>query len=242
MRCGRFREWLREITAYPTPGKIAEHLRVELAAAEEAPVVADESPRRRHLQRCGRCRERVRRALTYWSLLALYARDVTPGADLELRVGARIRAAAAAGEGPGLAGPLEIPRPRLREAVAATEEEQQLYAEAGGVGVPVGWLRVLVGPGGGEDAPLYPGETVLGRDPSCDVVFEEASVAPRHASIVCAVSPAGGQYFLLDHGAGRTVVNRGDEPVGWIRLHDNDVIELGDVLLKFKVLAGVRAG
>src|SRR5437763_4673425 len=34
MRCGQLQDWLRELTSYPTPHKIASYLKGELAAIE----------------------------------------------------------------------------------------------------------------------------------------------------------------------------------------------------------------
>lgn len=92
------------------------------------------------------------------------------------------------------------------------------------------------------DLTLAPGENVVGRDPGCDLVLDDPSIAPRHATIVCAVSAAGISYFVLDHASpGGTYLNGGDERLSWARLQDNDALRLGDVRLKFKTLVGVPA-
>jgi hypothetical protein len=245
MRCGQLQDWLRELTAYPSPAKISGYLRGELDAIEPGAGEAADSVPRRHLRRCERCRERVRRALKYWSLLALFCRDVKPGPALERRVGDRILADALAGAAAaGTAGgpPPARKRAAVEAAHAASREEEALYHATGGAIPVVGWLLAIAGPSRGADFTLAPGENVIGSGDGCDLVIEDASVAPRHASIVCAVSAAGVSYWLLDHGApGGTFVNGGDERVSWTRLADNDALRLGEVRLKFKALVGVPA-
>jgi hypothetical protein len=242
MRCGQFHDWLRELTASPTPVKIANYLQGELQAVEAEAGGGDESPVRRHLKRCARCHGRVRRALKYWSLIGFFCRDVTPGPGLERRLAERIQAdlaAPALGRLPASVGP----RAAVRAAEAATsEEELSLYREAGGERPALGWVLTLAGPHAGAYRTLAPGENSVGSDPSCDVSLDDASVATRHALIVCAVSAGGASYYLLDLGSeSGTFLNGSDEPLRWVRLEDNDVIRVGCVRLKFKALAGAPA-
>jgi len=247
MRCRSVREWLRELTLHPTPRKIADYLRGEVLAIDEA-AADDEGPRRRHLRRCAACRSHVMRALQYWSLLALYCRDVTPGAAFEARIAARIRAGGAAR--PPATGAIEAagrasrrPREAVRTAVETSSEERGLYREAAGPSAVMGWLLALSGAGAGSDGPLAPGENVIGSDPSCDIVVRDPAVSPRHASVICAVSDAGLACFVLDHASrGGTFVNGGEHRVAWSRLEDGDTLRLGDVRLKFKALAGTPVG
>jgi hypothetical protein len=259
MRCRSVREWLRELSTHPTPRKLSDYLRGELLAVAAEPDAEGESPRRRHLRRCERCREHVRRALQYWSLLALYCRDVTPGPAFEARVAARIRgsgearrrAAAEARDDLALSAvegakrAARRPRAALRAAEGSevSEEERRLYRTAPSEGAVLAWLLALTGPDAGADRPLASGETTIGSDPSCDVVLDDPSIAPRHASIVCAASAAGLACFVLDHGApGGTFVNGGDERVPWARLEDGDVLRFGALRMKFKALAGAPIG
>ncbi len=255
MRCEAFQEWLREVTSYPTPRRIAKHLREELASLDAAreggcAVVGAESPRHRHLRRCTDCRGRVREALKYWSLLALYAQDVMPGTDLELRVRARMQADKAAGLGPcrelvelaegAGSSRLGPPSQGRRFKPAATPVESRFYEDVGG-GLPVvGWLFVCAGAKAGEDLKLAPGENVIGSAQDGTIVLSDATVSPRHISIVCAASGNGVDSFLLVHPeAGQTLYNNAVVDRDWLRLLDNDVIRLGAVSLKFKSLVGV---
>lgn len=235
MRCTQLQDWLRELTAYPTPVKIASYLRGELGAIDSGGPDAANSAPRRHLRRCARCLDRVRRALKYWSLLALFCRDVTPGPSLERRVREKIAATIAQPR------PVTIPvAAGLAGARAACPEEERLYKETAEAIPVVGWILTIAGPRRGMDFTLAPGENAIGTDEDCALVLDDPSVAPRHGSIVCAVSASGVSYYLLDHGApGGTYLNGGDERVTWTRLEDNDVIRVGDVRLKFKALAGV---
>ncbi len=240
MRCAQVQDWLRELTAYPTPQKIANYLQGELAAVETegAAGAADAAASlpRKHLRRCPRCLARMRRALKYWSLLALFGRDVTPGPGLERRLAERLRAPIAATA--SIPAPLPPERPRG----PASAEEESLYRDSAGAVPVTGWLLAVAGRFRGADLNLAPGENAIGRDPACDLVVDDPSVSPRHASIVCAVGAAGIAYFLLDHASERgTFLNGGDARVGWARLEDNDAIRLGDVRLKLKTLVGVPA-
>jgi hypothetical protein len=72
------------------------------------------------------------------------------------------------------------------------------------------------------------GELRLGRAPELDVALDHRSVSREHAKIAC----DGGQARIIDLGSVNGVVIKG-EKVSEARLVSGDVIELGDVLLRY---------
>jgi DNA-binding winged helix-turn-helix (wHTH) protein len=79
---------------------------------------------------------------------------------------------------------------------------------------------------------LADGESVIGRDPSCDVWLDAPRVSRRHASIV--IDPARRAVFLSDLGSTNGTFlrrSRVDRPVA---VADGDEIEVGTVALKFR--------
>ncbi len=72
--------------------------------------------------------------------------------------------------------------------------------------------------------PLERNETVIGRDPSCDIVLAEATASARHARIV---RGAGGYFELEDLGSTNGIVVDG-EVVARLTLQDGDTFVVGD--------------
>jgi diguanylate cyclase (GGDEF)-like protein len=92
------------------------------------------------------------------------------------------------------------------------------------------YLTLLTGPSAGEIFAVERGETVLGRDPEADVVFDDVAVSRRHARIVKEPS---GELILedLDSTNGTFV---GGELVSRRVLRPGDQIQLGpNVLYRF---------
>jgi signal transduction histidine kinase len=85
------------------------------------------------------------------------------------------------------------------------------------------------GPSGRRDFELDRDVTVLGRDPSCDIVLTPVNVSRRHARIIRRLDG----YYLEDLGStGGTLVN--DQAVsGSIRLREGDRIKIGGCTLMF---------
>lgn len=90
-------------------------------------------------------------------------------------------------------------------------------------------LFVLTPPLEGAEFPLpEQGEVRLGRAPDLDIAIDHRSVSREHAALVC----DGGQFRIIDReSVNGVVINR--EKVREARLAPGDVIELGDVLLRF---------
>jgi pSer/pThr/pTyr-binding forkhead associated (FHA) protein len=90
-------------------------------------------------------------------------------------------------------------------------------------------LFVLTAPvAGAEFALPERGELRIGRAPELDVTLDHRSVSREHAKLVCDA----GEVRVLDRGSVNGVVVNG-EKVSDARLAPGDVIELGDVLLRF---------
>jgi serine phosphatase RsbU (regulator of sigma subunit) len=72
-------------------------------------------------------------------------------------------------------------------------------------------------------------ETILGRDPACDVVFRERTISRRHARVV----QRDGRYFIEDLESINGVEVNGKRISGRTPLAHQDRIGLHDVLLQF---------
>ena len=93
----------------------------------------------------------------------------------------------------------------------------------------LGWLVPLKGPHKGELHTLKP-MTVIGKDPTCDVVFNDSFMSGRHATIRQQV----GKFVLEDHSTNGTFVN--DKKIKTHELIDSDFVKFGQTLVKFKSL------
>ena len=101
---------------------------------------------------------------------------------------------------------------------------------AGGTsGAAIGWLVPLKGPHRGELITLKP-QSVIGKDPTCDVVFNDPFMSSRHATI----RAHNGLFVLEDHSTNGTYVN--DRKISRHELVDSDFVKVGQTLLKFKAL------
>jgi hypothetical protein len=93
----------------------------------------------------------------------------------------------------------------------------------------LGWLVALKGSHRGELHTLKP-QTVVGKDPTCDIVFNDSFMSSRHATI----RAQGGVFVVEDHSSNGTFVN--DKKVSRHELVDSDILKLGQTLVKFKQL------
>lgn len=93
----------------------------------------------------------------------------------------------------------------------------------------LGWLVPLKGPQRGELHTLKP-VSVIGKDPTCDVVFNDPFMSGRHATI--RAQPGG--FILEDHSTNGTFVN--DKKIKTHELVDSDFVKFGQTLVKFKAL------
>src|SRR6266568_3212708 len=93
----------------------------------------------------------------------------------------------------------------------------------------LGWIIPLKGPHRGELHTLKP-QSIIGKDPTCDVVFNDAFMSGRHATI----RQQGGVFVLEDHSTNGTFVN--DKKIKTHELVDSDFVKFGQTLVKFKSL------
>ncbi|MBX3182185.1 MAG: FHA domain-containing protein [Polyangiaceae bacterium] len=90
-------------------------------------------------------------------------------------------------------------------------------------------LVMLVGPTPGAEFPLAQEPLMIGRGEECPISINHSSVSRAHAEIRPA---AGGRYELLDKGSANGVRINGVELQQGL-VDSRDLIELGDVVLKF---------
>lgn len=93
----------------------------------------------------------------------------------------------------------------------------------------LGWVIPLKGPHRGELITLKP-VSVIGKDPTCDVCFNDPFMSGRHATIRAQASG----YILEDHSTNGTFVN--DKKIRTHELVDSDFVKFGQTLVKFKAL------
>jgi pSer/pThr/pTyr-binding forkhead associated (FHA) protein len=97
----------------------------------------------------------------------------------------------------------------------------------------VGWLVATDGDQKGEDFRLRDGQNIIGSAPDSDVVLRDSTVSGKHASVRYKDS----KFFLTDlDSTNGTFLNKASEPTAREELNDNDLIRVGGVTLKFKVL------
>ncbi len=98
-------------------------------------------------------------------------------------------------------------------------------------------LRVMRGWREGREIPLLKPVSVVGRDEACDVLLlRDMKIEKRHALI----QRRGNRFLLINHApAQHTRVN--DEPIAQsCELRDGDKINLGDVVLRFRMKAAAE--
>jgi serine/threonine protein kinase len=93
---------------------------------------------------------------------------------------------------------------------------------------PVAWLIVMVEPGKEEQHRLR-GTTLVGRDPDCQIMLDNALVSSRHFAIE--VRDDG--FYLADLGSTNGTLLNGQRATGPTRLHDRDVIQVGSTRMLF---------
>lgn len=89
-------------------------------------------------------------------------------------------------------------------------------------------LVVLTGPNTGAVYPLHEGQILIGRGEECEIALTDTSVSRVHAEIVGSENG----YELFDRGSANGMHVNGVE-LAQTFLEPSDVIEFGDILLKF---------
>ena len=117
-----------------------------------------------------------------------------------------------------------------REAPAAGGRKTVLLAEKRKPPV-VGWFVALNGEQKGEDFRVRDGQNVVGSSPDADIVIHDPTVTGKHASL----RYKEGKFLLTDlDSSNGTFVNDNSEPIAREELKDNDVVRVGETILKFK--------
>ncbi len=75
---------------------------------------------------------------------------------------------------------------------------------------------------------LKTGETIIGRDTSCDIIIQDPSVSRRHAKIIS------GDFdgVLVDLGSYHGAAVNGEKIKGRVNIYQNDVIGIGSVVIR----------
>ncbi len=97
----------------------------------------------------------------------------------------------------------------------------------------VGWFVALTGQHKGEDFRIREGPNTIGSAPDADIVLRDADISGKHASLRYK-----DQKFTitdLDSSNG-TFLNDRTDPIAREELKDNDIVRIGEVMLKFKCL------
>lgn len=94
-----------------------------------------------------------------------------------------------------------------------------------------GVLTALSGSDAGTRYPLTKGESILGRDTSSDIQFNDSLVSRAHAVI----RMAGGVYTIEDRGSRNGTRVNGEPLTAARRLAANDVVEIGQTRLVFRI-------
>lgn len=95
----------------------------------------------------------------------------------------------------------------------------------------VGWFVALTGQQKGEDFRIREGQNTIGSASDADIVLRDADISGKHASLRYK-----DQKFTitdLDSSNGTYLNDRAD-PIAREELKDNDIVRIGEVLLKFK--------
>lgn len=96
----------------------------------------------------------------------------------------------------------------------------------------VGWFVAMSGEQRGEDFRVREGKNLLGSGPEAQIVIRDSTISGQHASL----RYEDGKFYLTDlDSSNGTYLN--NKKIAREELKDNDVIRVGEVLLKFKCLS-----
>jgi VWFA-related protein len=113
---------------------------------------------------------------------------------------------------------------------AEAGEKEYISAEAPASAYSDAWLVVREGAEAGKKVPLRLSETIMGRDPDCDLVLADSSASPKHAKI----KSLNNNFYIFDLvSEGGTFLN-GQKLLRPKILYDWDEIGLGDSRFIFR--------
>lgn len=95
------------------------------------------------------------------------------------------------------------------------------------------WLVVVEGVRAGHLFRLHPETTLIGRDPSCDIVLDDSAVSRQHAKIRV-VEEEGKKKFVLHDLASENGTFVNGEAIAKHELADGDQVLIGRIKLVFK--------
>lgn len=95
----------------------------------------------------------------------------------------------------------------------------------------VGWLVSYSFDKMGVDFRLYEGRNIVGRDIDCNITLPDKTISGKHATILFKNDKFKIKDELSSHG---TFVNDQDIEEKTVELHDNDIIRIGETVLKIK--------
>jgi pSer/pThr/pTyr-binding forkhead associated (FHA) protein len=97
----------------------------------------------------------------------------------------------------------------------------------------VGWLVAMSGEQRGQDFRIRDGQNILGSAADAEVQLHDPTISGKHASL----RYKEGKFYLVDlDSSNGTFLNDGTAPIAREELKDNDVIRVGELVLKFKCL------
>lgn len=143
-------------------------------------------------------------------------------------------------------GNLNVLIGELRRALGDDRQEPRFIRTVHGVGYAFCGRAADVDRPAGADTPperfwltwksqtfaLAEGDTIIGRDPRCQVWLDHAGVSRRHAQI--RIGPGSDRPLLTDLGSTNGTFVRGERVEEPTSLADGDVIKVGSVSVKFR--------
>jgi DNA-binding winged helix-turn-helix (wHTH) protein len=143
-------------------------------------------------------------------------------------------------------GNLNVLIGELRRALGDDRQEPRFIRTVHGVGYAFCGRAADVDRQAGADTPperfwltwksqtfaLAEGDTIIGRDPRCQVWLDHAGVSRRHAQI--RIGPGSDRPLLTDLGSTNGTFVRGERVEEPTSLADGDVIKVGSVSVKFR--------
>ena len=96
------------------------------------------------------------------------------------------------------------------------------------------WLVIVEGPHAGRIFRLHPDVTLIGRDPSCDIVLDDTAVSRHHAKVRVIEGENKQKGFVLHDLATENGTFVNDKEIVKHELSDGDCILIGRTRLIFK--------
>jgi len=96
------------------------------------------------------------------------------------------------------------------------------------------WLVIIDGVHAGHVFHLHPDNTVIGRDPSCDIVIDDPSMSRQHAKVRVVEDEDKKKQFVLHDLATENGTLLNDVDIVKHELEDGDLILVGQTRLVFK--------